>query len=74
VQTLEPGEALEAGLKVDSQALPRAVIQAIQAGQVSLTDPAVTRLLLSLDAVVHAQRHDVPGRDSAGVRIARRAL
>ena len=52
VQTLRPVDALDAGLKVDAQALPREVIQAIQAGGVDLTDPAVTALLLSLDAVV----------------------
>ena len=52
VQTLRPIDALDAGLTVDAQALPREVIQAIQAGGVDLTDPAVTSLLLSLDAVV----------------------
>lgn len=52
VQTLRPVDALEAGLKVDSQALPRDIIKALEAGQVDLTSPAVTALLLSLDAVL----------------------
>src|SRR5262245_59195586 len=52
VQNLRPVDALAAGLKVDVQALPREVIKALEAGEVDLTSPAVTRLLLSLNAVV----------------------
>ena len=52
VQGLTPAAALDAGLKVDSTALPREVIRAIEAGDVNLNDPSVTALLLSLDAVV----------------------
>ena len=53
VQKVSPQMALELlGLKVDVQALPRSVTKALEAGQVDLTDPAVTRLLLSLNAVV----------------------
>ena len=42
LSTLSPETALSVGLKVDSEALPRAVVAAIKAGQVDLTDPAVT--------------------------------
>jgi hypothetical protein len=52
VQGLTPAAALGAGLKVDSRALPREVIRAIEQGQVNLNDPAVTAQLLSLDAVL----------------------
>ncbi len=47
-----PNQALALGLKVDADALPPAVIAALQAGQVNLDDPAVTRLLIQLNAVV----------------------
>lgn len=47
-----PKTALSAGLKVDVEALPRELIAALQAGQVDLTDPAVTVELLRLNAVV----------------------
>ena len=40
------------GLKVDVEALPRGVIEALKAGQVNLNDPAVTVELLRLNAVV----------------------
>ena len=53
VQTVSPDTALNLlGLKVDVQALPRAVTKALEAGDVNLSDPSVTRLLLSLNAVV----------------------
>jgi mono/diheme cytochrome c family protein len=52
VGTLRPVDALEAGLKVDSQALPPAVIRALKAGEVDLESPAVTLALLRLNAVV----------------------
>jgi mono/diheme cytochrome c family protein len=40
------------GLKVDSEALPPTVVDALKAGKVDLNDPAVTMLLLQLNAVV----------------------
>ncbi len=49
---VSPKTALSVGLKVDQDALPRAVVDAIQAGQVNLDDPAVTLTLLQLGAVV----------------------
>src|SRR5690606_15913161 len=39
-------------LKVDIDALPQRVVQALRRGRVDLGDPAVTLSLLSLDAVV----------------------
>ena len=50
--TVDPATALAVGLKVDVEALPPAVLAALRAGQVDLTDPAVTTELLRLDAVV----------------------
>ena len=47
-----PATALAVGLKVDVDALPRQIIAALRAGQVDLTDPAVTVELLRLNAVV----------------------
>jgi len=52
VATVDPATALAVGLKVDVEALPRSVIAALRAGLVDLTDPAVTRELLRLNAVV----------------------
>jgi hypothetical protein len=49
---VDPLTALGVGLKVDVEALPPALIAALQAGQVDLTDPAVTMELLRLNAVV----------------------
>ncbi len=49
---VDPTTALSVGLKVDSEALPPAVVQGIQDGTISLTDPATTVALLKLDAVV----------------------
>ena len=44
--------ALSVGLKVDVDALPPAIIEALQTEQVNLNDPAVTVQLLKLNAVV----------------------
>jgi mono/diheme cytochrome c family protein len=55
VATVPPATALAVGLKVDVEALPPAVIAALQAGQVDLADPAVTVELLRLNAVVGVQ-------------------
>jgi len=52
VSTVDPATALAVGLKVDVDALPAPVIAALRAGLVDLTDPAVTRELLRLNAVV----------------------
>ena len=52
ISTVDPATALAVGLKVDVDALPRAVIAALGAGQVDLTNPAVTIELLRLNAVV----------------------
>src|SRR5687767_3704623 len=42
VQTVSPATALAVGLKVDVDALPRAIVEALRAKKVDLTDPAVT--------------------------------
>ena len=47
-----PATALAVGLKLDAEALPAALVAALRAGQVDLTDPAVTVELLRLNAVV----------------------
>jgi hypothetical protein len=52
LRNVSPRTALSVGLKVDSDALPPALINAIKAGQVNLDDPAVTIQLLKLDAVI----------------------
>ncbi|HEX9050674.1 MAG TPA: hypothetical protein VF841_09095 [Anaeromyxobacter sp.] len=49
---VSPRTALAVGLKVDADALPDALKQALAAGQVNLDDPATTIALLGLDAVV----------------------
>jgi hypothetical protein len=46
LKNVSPRTALSVGLKVDSDALPPEVINAIRAGQVNLDDPAVTIQLL----------------------------
>lgn len=50
--SVSPEAALGVGLKVDADALPPELKAALQAGQVDLTDPAVTVALLRLNAVV----------------------
>ena len=52
VAALDPKTALSVGLKVDVRALPRSTVAALRADDVDLTSPAVTNLLLRLDAVV----------------------
>jgi hypothetical protein len=49
---LSPEKALELGLKVDATAVPAEVAEGIQGGEVDLTDPANTLVLLKADAVV----------------------
>src|SRR6185437_5481170 len=56
IQTaVDPTTALSVGLKVDADALPAPVLQAIEAGQVDLHSPATTVTLLKLNAVVGLQ-------------------
>lgn len=49
---VSPTTALAVGLKVDADALPASVVQALKAGQLNLRDPRVTLALLKLNAVV----------------------
>jgi hypothetical protein len=52
INHLAPSQALQLGLKIDSEALPSAVIDAIKKGTVNLHDPTVTLLLIKLNAVL----------------------
>jgi mono/diheme cytochrome c family protein len=52
IPTVNPVTALAVGLKVDVDALPGQLVAALRAGQVDLTNPAVTVELLRLNAVV----------------------
>jgi mono/diheme cytochrome c family protein len=52
IAAVDPVTALAVGLKVDVEALPRTLIAALRAGQVDLTDPAITIELLRLESVV----------------------
>src|SRR3712207_9020327 len=65
-QAVSPAAALAVGLKVDADALPQAVKDALAAGQVDLTSPATTLALLKLDAVVglKGRVETVDGRDT----------
>ncbi len=49
---VSPAAALGAGLKVDSNALPAALVERLRKGEVDLGDPATTLALLRLNAVV----------------------
>ncbi len=49
---VSPATALSVGLKVDIDALPKTIQNAIARGAIDLNDPAVTLALLKLDAVV----------------------
>ena len=49
---VSPKQALELGLKVDMEAVPKDVAAAVKAGKVDLNDPANTLLLLKANAVV----------------------
>jgi cytochrome c553 len=52
-----PKTALAVGLKVDSDALPKAVLDAIKAGKVDLNAPATTVALIKLNAVLGVKGH-----------------
>ncbi len=52
VSEVSPATALAVGLKVDSEALPPELLEALLAGQVDLDDPANTVALIGLQAVV----------------------
>src|SRR5512140_2656960 len=54
-QAVDPTTALSVGLKVDSEALPAAVVAGIQNGSIDLKSPATTIALLKLNAVVGLQ-------------------
>ena len=49
---VSPSTALSVGLKVDAEALPQALVDALKAGKVDLNSPATTVALIKLDAVV----------------------
>ena len=63
---VDPTTALAVGLKVDADALPAEVVQGIQSGAISLTDPATTVALLKLNAVVGLKGtvETIDGRDT----------
>ena len=69
---LSPAAALGAGLKVDAEALPPNVLNAIRKGRVNLNDPAVTMALLDANAVVGltATRNSQGGLASVGIQCA----
>lgn len=52
IAAVNPATALAVGLKVDVEALPQEIVAALLAGQIDLTNPAVTVELLRLNAVV----------------------
>lgn len=52
---VSPNTALAVGLKVDAEALPASVVEAIKNGEVDLDDPQTTLALLQLNAVVGVQ-------------------
>jgi mono/diheme cytochrome c family protein len=63
---VDPTTALSVGLKVDADALPADVVQGIESGAISLTDPATTVALLKLNAVVGLRGtvETIEGRDT----------
>jgi hypothetical protein len=64
IAAVDPKTAMAVGLKVDVDALPPELIQALKNGQVDLSDPHVTAELLRLNAVV-----GVKGRVNSDVQI-----
>jgi len=66
---VSPKTALGVGLKVDMDALPAAVVNAVKAGQVNLDDPKTTLTLLQLNAVVGVTGHFSPSGQITGIGI-----
>jgi hypothetical protein len=69
---ISPRTALALGLKVDVDALPNPIRVALQQGRVNLDDPAVTLLLLRLNAVVGVTGYSNTngGLNSVGIQCA----
>jgi len=69
---VSPKTALSVGLKVDTEALPAALVAQLKAGKVDLEDPATTLALLKLNAVVGVTgKFDPAGRiQSVGIQCA----
>jgi hypothetical protein len=67
--SVDPATALAVGLKVDVEALPQAVVTALEKGEVDLTNPAVTIELLRLNAVVGVKGTVSEAGDLASVGI-----
>jgi hypothetical protein len=68
---VSPATALSVGLKVDVDALPESLIQALEQGKVNLNDPATTVALLKLNAVVGVTASGKgPGLDTIGIQCA----
>jgi len=69
---VSPNTALSVGLKVDAEALPDDLVEALQAGDVDLDDPATTAALLELDAVVGVKGSfdDMGNLESIGITCA----
>ncbi len=65
-QVVTPAVALGVGLKVDAEALPPELVQAVRGGQVDLNSTATTVALLKLNAVVglRGQVETTAGRDT----------
>ena len=65
-RAVSPKVALSVGLRVDVDALPQAVKDALAAGEIDLDDPATTIALLKLNAVlgVKGEVQTVGGRDT----------
>lgn len=72
VATVPPSVALAVGLKVDAEALPPHLVQAIRRGSIDLDDPATTLALLRRDAVVGVRGFfaDDGALDSMGIQCA----
>lgn len=69
---VSPKTALAVGLKVDVDALPPSIVNALKAGKVDLDDPATTLALLKLNAVVGVTGHFNPdgSLQSVGIQCA----
>jgi mono/diheme cytochrome c family protein len=57
---VDPKTALSVGLKVDAEALPKQLVEALKKGEVDLTSPKTTIELLKLNAVVGAKADVTP--------------